>query len=31
MFLVLGLVDTNYAQSMPFLAIFGLFLGHIVE
>ena len=30
-FSVLGLVDTNNAQSGPFLAIFGPFLGHIVE
>ena len=29
-FLVLGLFDTNGAQSGPFLAIFGPFLGHIV-
>ena len=30
-FLVLGLVDTNCAQSRPLLAIIGLFLGRIVE
>ena len=30
-FLVLGLFDTNGAHSGLFLAIFGLFLGHIVE
>ena len=30
-FSVLGLFDTNCAQSGPFSAIFGLFLGHIVE
>ena len=30
-FLVLGLFDTNNAQSGPFLANFGLFLEHIVE
>ena len=30
-FLVLGLSDTNGVQSGPFLAIFGPFLGHIVE
>ena len=29
--LVLGMVDTNNAHFGPFLAIFGLFLGHIVE
>ena len=29
--MVLGLSDTNGAQSGPFLAIFGPFLGHIVE
>ena len=30
-FSVLGLVDTNSAQSRPFSVIFGVFLGHIVE
>ena len=30
-FLALGLFDTNDAQSRPFLAILGPFLGHIVE
>ena len=30
-FSVSGLVDTKCAQSVPFLAIFGPFLGHIVE
>ena len=30
-FLVLGVFDTNDTQSAPFLAIFGPFLGHIVE
>ena len=30
-FSVVGLVDTNCAHSGPFLAIFGPFLGHIVE
>ena len=30
-FSVLGLFDTNSAHSMPFSAIFGLFLGHIVQ
>ena len=30
-FLVLGLFDTNGAQSRPFLAILGPFLGHIME
>ena len=30
-FMVLGLFDTNGAQSAPFWAIFGPFLGHIVD
>ena len=30
-FLVLGSVDTNCAQSMPFLVLFWPFLGNIVE
>ena len=31
LFLVLGLFDNDCALLEPFLAIFGLFLGHIVE
>ena len=30
-FLVLGLFDSNGVQPVPFLAIFGPFLGHILE